>query len=197
MAGGKRDQEPGQRPLEAQVPRVEPPGEEALFNEAQILHLLKVEFARARRYRQPLSCALLSVDRLDEKVDLHGPRIRGPLLKEVMLFLRKAVRVSDFLGVYEREGILLLLPHTDLEGCRTLAERIKEEVKKQEFLVEGKPFHVTLSIGIAASSGKDLLFHDALLKGAERAWYFAQERGGDWVAAWEGGGGSFPGGGDR
>ena len=185
-----------ERPLEAKAPRVVPPGEEALFNEAQILHLLKVEFARARRYRQPLSCALLSVDRLEEKADLHGPRIRGPLLREVMLFIRKAVRVSDFLGVYEREGVLLLLPHTDLEGCRILAERIKEEIKGKEFQVEGKSFQVTLSVGIASSMGKDLLFHDALLKGAERAWYFARERGGDWVASWEGGAGGLPGGGD-
>ncbi len=197
MVGGKEDRPSGKKPLASQVPRVEPPGEEALFNEAQVLHLFKVEFARARRYREPLSCAIVSVDRLDEKADLHGPRIRAPLLKEVMLFLRKAVRVSDFLGVYEREGILVLLPHTDLEGCRALAERIKEEIKKEEFLVEGTPYQVTLSIGIAASTGKDLLFHDALLKEAERAWYFAQERGGDWVAAWERSGGPPSGGGDR
>jgi len=183
----EKGREPG-----GQGPRVEPPGEEALFNEAQILHLLKVEFARARRYRQPLSCALLSIDRLDEKADLFGTRIRGALVREVMLFLRKAVRISDFLGLYERDGILLLLPHTDLEGCRVLAERLREEVKKQEFSVQGHSFPVTLSIGIASSSGKDLLFHDALLKNAERAWYFSQERGGDWVAAWEGGPGEAP-----
>ena len=30
-----------------------------LFNYPQILHLLKVEFSRARRYHYPLSCLLL------------------------------------------------------------------------------------------------------------------------------------------
>ena len=38
-----------------------------LFSYTQILHLLKIEFSRARRYQYELSCILLEIDRLGEK----------------------------------------------------------------------------------------------------------------------------------
>ena len=47
----------------------------ALFSQAQILHLMRNEFARARRHGLPLGCLLLQADRLAQLVDLHrAPR---------------------------------------------------------------------------------------------------------------------------
>ena len=46
------------------------------FSQSQILHLMKTEFARARRYGFPVSCMLVQVDRLDALVDLHGGALR-------------------------------------------------------------------------------------------------------------------------
>ena len=45
-------------------PRMSDHDESGLFSYTQILHLLKIEFARARRYQYELSCVLVEIDRL-------------------------------------------------------------------------------------------------------------------------------------
>ena len=46
------------------------------FSQAQILHLIKTEFSRARRYEHPIACILIQVDRLTALVDVHGRQLR-------------------------------------------------------------------------------------------------------------------------
>ena len=46
----------------------------SLFSQAQILHLMKNEFARARRHGLPLGVVLLQVDRLAQLVDLRADK---------------------------------------------------------------------------------------------------------------------------
>ena len=55
----------------------------SLFSQAQILHLMKNEFARARRHGIPLGVVLMQVDRLPQLVDLHGLGLRAAVKQAV------------------------------------------------------------------------------------------------------------------
>ena len=61
----------------------------ALFSQAQILHLMKNEFARSRRYGLPLGCIVLQVDRLPQLVDLYGAELRHASIHPLCLHLRQ------------------------------------------------------------------------------------------------------------
>lgn len=165
--------------------RAEPSAaQEGLFNAVQTLHLLRVEFARARRYRHPLACLLISVDRLDERIDLLGAGIRERILRALRDHLLRSIRSSDFCGAHGRDRLLLLLTHTDLAGARLLASRLRVEMGGLGIPWENREIRVTLSMGLAATSDQELLFHETLLQQAEKALYLAEDRGGDRLEAW-------------
>jgi diguanylate cyclase len=140
-----------------------------LFTYAQIDHLMKVEFARARRYRLPLAFVVLVVDRLDDMMRNFGYKARDLVLERFQQILRRESRVCDYLGRFTDDRVLLLLPHTDAEGARIIVNRIRRIVGSQEFEFEGKAFRVTLSAGISQYRDGNTLFYDTVRDTAERA----------------------------
>src|SRR5690606_4076495 len=93
----------------------------SLFSQAQILHLMKNEFARGRRHGVPLACVVLQVDRLPQLVDLYGLALRQVVRETLADLVRQKTRGSDMLGVANEDRYLLMLPHTGLEAARIVA----------------------------------------------------------------------------
>jgi len=140
-----------------------------MLNYSQILHMLKVEFDRAKRYETPLSCMVLQIDRLETLADIHGFRARQFIFDNVTRMLNVETRSCDFVGRYGDSRIAVILPHTDMAGAETLARRVTDRLADYEFEVDGKPLRVTVSIGIASYFRRSSLFYDAVIKAAENA----------------------------
>ncbi len=149
-----------------------------LLNYSQLLHLLKVEFDRAKRYDTPLSCLRIEIDRLNHLADIHGLQARRFLFDSVVQLLGVETRSCDFIGRFNELGIAILLPHTDVAGAEALARRIQDRVAGYEFDVQGTPLQISFSIGIASYFRRSSLFHDAVLKAADQAVGSALARGG-------------------
>lgn len=155
----------------------------SLFSQAQILHLMKNEFARARRHGMPMGCAVLQVDRLSPLVDLHGIELRQTVRTAVAQLVREKTRGSDLLGATNDDRYVLVLPHTDIDRTRIVAERLQQLFRTLEIAVDGRPLALTMSVGIAACDDQKTLFFDTLLGQAEAAAEFAARAGGDQVAS--------------
>jgi diguanylate cyclase (GGDEF)-like protein len=155
-----------------------PAEERGLYSVAQIQHLLRIEFARAQRYAYPLSCMLLAVDQLDTLRDLHGYEFKEQVLERLVDLLKRATRSSDFLGRTADDRLVLLLPHTQPQGARSLGERLIENSGVLSSELGGNVARVSVSIGLASLQGEDVLFHDALYRGAELALEEAVAAGG-------------------
>ncbi|MCA8950554.1 MAG: GGDEF domain-containing protein [Planctomycetes bacterium] len=153
----------------------------ALFSQAQIMQLMKNEFARSRRHGIPLGCLLLQVDRLSQLVDLYGAGLRQSVRAAVADMVRDRTRGPDLLGTTTDDRYLLILPHTDVEKTRLVAERLRRRFAELEIAVDGRELALTLSIGIAASADGDTMFFDTLVSQAESALEFAGRRGGNQV----------------
>lgn len=149
-----------------------------LLNYSQFLHLLKVEFDRAKRYDTPLSCLRIEIDRLNHLADIHGLQARRFLYDSVVQLLGVETRSCDFIGRYDDLGIAILLPHTGVAGAEALARRIQQRVAGYEFDVQGTPLQISFSIGVASYFRRSSLFHDAVLKAADQAVAEASTRGG-------------------
>ena len=155
----------------------------SLFSQAQIMHLMKNEFARARRHGYPVGCVLLQVDRLQQLIDLHGLSLRQAVRRAMAELVRQKTRGSDLLGATSDDRYLLVLPHTSLEQTRVVAHRLHQLFGEVEVAVDGRALSLTVSAGITACDGAKTLFFDSLLAQAEAAAAYATRHGGDQVVS--------------
>ncbi len=155
----------------------------SLFSQAQILHLMKSEFARSRRHGQPMACLVLQVDRLPQLVDLHGASLRQAVRQALAELVRQKTRGSDLLGVASDDRYLLVLPHTDVEAGRVVADRLHRLFGELDIAVDGRQLALSLSVGLSASGEQRTMFFDTLVAEAEAAADFAGAQGGDRVCS--------------
>lgn len=152
------------------------------FTQAQILHLMRTEFARGRRYGFPVSCILIRVDRLRQLVDLHGTQLRDVVREQLSKLVSSKTRGADQLGLVSDDRYLLVLPHTDEEAAVHVGGRICEAFSMLEVEVGGALLSLTLSIGVASSDEQRTMFFDTILSQAEAALGWAMDGGGNQTA---------------
>lgn len=152
-----------------------------LFSYTQILHLLKIEFSRARRYQYQLSCILLEIDRLGALGDLHGADVRDKVEASVADLLNRHSRSCDFVGRLG-ERFVVVLPHTDVKGAQLLAQRLHDRIAELDVRVDDRQLRVSASVGVSTQDGDESIFFDTVLKQAEAALGTVLSRGGDSVA---------------
>lgn len=155
----------------------------SMFSQAQILHLMKTEFARSRRHGFPLGCLLLQVDRMTQLVDLYGVDLRLNLREALSRLVREKTRGADMLGIVNEDRYLLVLPHTNIEQTRVVAERLHTMFREYELVADGRLLDLTLSIGVTATGESQAMFFDTLVGQAEAALDFALQRGGNRIAS--------------
>lgn len=146
-----------------------------LLNRYGLQHTLMREYAEARRYHRPLSCALIDLDNFKTINDTYGHTVGDLALQQLAVILREAVRRSDTVFRYGGEEFLVLLPETDLEGAIALAEKIRAVAASRSFGEGPHAFNLTLSAG-AATLCETESGHDMIAR-ADMALYDAKERG--------------------
>lgn len=88
------------------------------------------EWSRASRAKKaPLSLIMADVDYFKRYNDVYGHQGGDDCLRAVAsVFQRLVFRASDLAARYGDEEFAVILPSTDLDGAREVAERIRAEV---------------------------------------------------------------------
>ena len=121
-----------------------------LFNSRHFYFQLKIELDRSNRYEQPLTLLLLDLDNFKAFNDAYGHVEGDQVLRRLGQMLKRCMRNTDFAYRYGGEEFTILLPMTTSANGTVIAERIRAELKKENFSPEaGKDFHMTVSIGLA------------------------------------------------
>ena len=137
---------------------------------------LEKELARAKRFEEPLALVLADLDGFKRVNDRFGHPTGDEVLKAFAKTLRESVREIDLAGRWGGEEFALLLPGTDLEGGRELAERVRQALENLELTTpDGQAVRVTASFGVAAfpQAGSQ----DALVAASDGALYQAKRSG--------------------
>lgn len=148
-----------------------------LHNRRSLLHRLKFEVARARRFRAPLAAVMIDLDHFKRVNDEHGHAMGDKVLAAVGKLIRENVRVIDVAGRYGGEELCVLLPNTPLEGARKMAETLRARIEAQVHMNGARRVPVTASFGVGAFDHMGVDDADSLLRVADEALYRAKENG--------------------
>ncbi len=152
-----------------------------MANRRHLEEALKREWARAGRRNESLGLVLIDIDYFKEYNDLHGHLAGDTCLRRIAEALDQCLqRTGDLLARYGGEEFLAVLPDTDEEGARAIAETMRQRVADLaiEHGASDASKVVTISAGIAATiprpeAGKS----SNLLRAADQALYLAKEGG--------------------
>ncbi len=145
-------------------------------NRHHFLSLLYHEFARARRYKSPLSLLVLDLDFFKQINDGYGHAAGDSALKAFAEAAGDCLRGMDVLGRMGGEEFAVLLPNTSVEQAETVAERIRNAVARIAIDTEYGTVRFTTSVGVTDTDERDGSV-DALLARADTALYAAKAAG--------------------
>ena len=147
----------------------------------QFFSIAESEFLRFSRYRRPFSVLVLDLDRFKDVNDTHGHHAGDLVLRSFSLVALEQKRAQDTFGRLGGEEFGLLLPETNLEQAKVVAERIQKTWEHSPVNLDGVPIRSTVSIGVAEAGTEDKYLDDLLRRG-DQMMYKAKERGKNQVA---------------
>jgi two-component system cell cycle response regulator len=155
-----------------------------LHNRRYMATQLEALMERARHGGQPVSVLVIDIDHFKRVNDSFGHDVGDEVLAEFAVRLASNVRAVDLPVRHGGEEFVVVMPDTDLEDARRIAERIRLHAAGAPFRVMGggELLGVTISVGVAQSAGGGDT-PTALLKRADEAVYEAKARGRNRVIA--------------
>jgi diguanylate cyclase (GGDEF)-like protein len=155
-----------------------------LYNHGYFQQRLDEELGRASRFAHTLSLIMLDIDDFKVFNDTFGHPRGDKVLQMVGDAIRENLREMDVAARYGGEEFVVVLPETDLEGARAVAERIRCSVEQLAFVGgEGiPPVHKTISVGVAAYP-RNASTQGKLIETADHAMYVAKRAGKNRVVA--------------
>lgn len=138
------------------------------------------EWRRSARLKSPLSIIMIDVDLFKAINDQHGHVFGDQCLQVIAQAINsEAKRPSDCVARYGGEEFVVLLPNTDKDGARALAERMLKAVRQIEITHQGKTIPLSCSIGGATCIPALKTEKTSLVRFADSALYEAKNAGRD------------------
>ena len=156
-----------------------------LSRRGSIMESLEWHLSHVQRTGEPLSLIAADLDYFKKINDTWGHATGDRVLQRFAIVARGVVRGIDLCGRIGGEEFLFVLPDTDPEGGRVVAERLRKRLAAEE--IEAQPgmfISVTASAGVATYKTGETMAQ--FLARADRALYNAKGAGRDQVHLDEG-----------
>ncbi len=149
-----------------------------LYNRRSILSHLNRELERSSRQGPSLAVLMVDLDHFKQINDTWGHPAGDQALITAAQTLRDSVRQNDMIGRYGGEEFLIILPGTDTDGARLLAERCLDKLMEAVVdLGSTKSLRISASIGLCCNEDDRTLSAEDLLRYADDALYAAKSGG--------------------
>jgi len=127
------------------------------------------------RDQRPLAILLLDIDHFKEINDQHGHLAGDTVLMKMAQLCRSLLRKGDLFFRFGGEEFIAILPDTQAEVARRIAERLREVIAASRFGDLGQG--ITLSIGVAPIAVNHQVSFDEAVDEADQAMYQAKGNG--------------------
>ncbi len=134
--------------------------------------------AKENDKREKVSLLMMDLDKFKVVNDTYGHVSGDEVLKEFADRVTNNIRNIDLAARFGGEEFVIVMPETNLEYARFVAERLCRAIADEPFTISGSetPIRVTVSIGLALAGDKNLS-SSKLLVSADTALYKAKENG--------------------
>ena len=142
--------------------------------------VLATEWLRGARQQEPLALLMIDIDHFKLYNDHYGHLAGDACLRRVAQLLSTCVRrAGELVARYGGEEFVLLLPGTDQDHARLVAQHCMDALAQERIPHAASPTadHVTLSIGIAHTVPHPEHKPDTLVDAADSALYRAKNAG--------------------
>jgi diguanylate cyclase (GGDEF)-like protein len=143
-----------------------------LGNHRHLRRVLDQEIGHAAR---PFAVLLLDLDYFRSVNESKGHWVGSKVLVAFGELLGSCIRTCDFGFRYGGDEFVVVLPETNAEGARVVAERIRQNVEAFHFLIEGNEIQLTVSIGLACYP-EHATTSEQILQMADRAMYSGKHK---------------------
>jgi diguanylate cyclase (GGDEF)-like protein len=154
-----------------------------IHNKRYLLEFLDRELSRSARYNRPLALIMFDLDKFKGINDELGHLGGDFTLREVSACVKGSIRKEELFARYGGEEFVIVLPETTLDSGRLVAERIRSLLERHPFQYEGKAYPVTISVGVTATTGGELLTPHDLIRQADEKLFQAKNAGRNRVVA--------------
>ncbi len=145
-----------------------------LHNTRYLATVLEREIEKAKLNQAKFAVLFVDADKFKNVNDQHGHVHGSKLLHELGQKLKTFVRDSDHIVRYGGDEFVAILTPADLQAGKAVAERIRREIEKTEFLkADGLKLKITVSIGVAIFPDHASL-KDEIIEAADHAMYAAK-----------------------
>ncbi|HEY0836467.1 MAG TPA: PleD family two-component system response regulator [Azospirillum sp.] len=155
-----------------------------VFNRRYVNAHLPRLLDRAIDNHKPVSVLMFDIDHFKDVNDTWGHDVGDDVLKEVATRASRNLRTFDLVARLGGEEFVVILPDTDDEAARIVADRLRTRIGDDPFVVKAPvgEIAVTVSVGVAVG-GRLGDTADNLIKRADDALYQAKRSGRNCVVA--------------
>lgn len=144
-----------------------------LYNRRHMEYVLTNEFSRSSRTGTPFAVMMFDIDHFKKFNDTYGHEQGDRVLQAVAKSFGDSLRKYDTACRYGGEEFIAILPHTNLDGAMSVAERVRRDV--EQLVVDG--LKVTISLGVAAYPDIAVPSTELLVQAADKALYASKSNG--------------------
>ena len=134
-----------------------------------------VEYSRWYRYKTDLAFIIWDIDLFKNINDTFGHKAGDKTLLLVAQLLLDNCRESDFIARFGGEEFIMLLPHTNVEQAKIMADKLRIIIENSGFNHQGQSIPLTISAGISAFYTNDTI--ESVFEKSDKALYQAKESG--------------------
>ncbi len=142
-----------------------------IYNRYKLYELFDIKSKFANRYNTHLSAIMLDIDNFKFVNDNFGHDIGDYVLKTLAKIITNSIRETDIFARWGGEEFVILLPNTNLNEAKNLAQKIRKNIENYKF---DKVEKITISLGVSEYQGETL---ENLIKKCDIALYKAKENG--------------------
>ncbi len=151
-----------------------------LLNRGTLAERSERAISACKNRNQPVSCIILDIDHFKNINDTWGHPAGDAVIRQTADLIADTMRETDISGRWGGEEFVCLLPNSDTEIARAVAERIRARVETE--MLEPRP--ITISLGFSTSAPGGNLSFSELVRRADAALYVSKKGGRNRASPW-------------
>lgn len=149
-----------------------------LYNHRHFQECFEQAVQQAAECHEWVSLILVDLDYFKQINDTHGHLQGDKVLRQIAQVIKRTVRDHDIVARYGGEEFAILLNNSDLELTRKIAERVLENISREEIRSQfDVPMQVTASLGVIAIQNPNPHQREELIALADEALYEVKRNG--------------------